>query len=81
MSEVVTVRRSPSKRRGEDTACVRVQAPGGPNYIRLKSLMRAQNLHTVCEEARCPNIGECWDDGTAAPSDEERTVFDSHCDA
>jgi len=33
--------------------------------MRLKALMRAQNLHTVCEEARCPNIGECWEDRTA----------------
>jgi lipoic acid synthetase len=35
------------------------------NYIRLKSLMRQWNLHTVCEEAHCPNIGECWQDLTA----------------
>ncbi|MEO8294365.1 MAG: lipoyl synthase [Gemmatimonadota bacterium] len=40
---------------------LKVKAPGGPNYIRLKALMRELNLHTVCEEARCPNIGECWD--------------------
>jgi lipoic acid synthetase len=33
--------------------------------MRLQQLMRAQNLHTVCEEARCPNIGECWEDATA----------------
>jgi len=38
-----------------------VKAPGGENYIRLKHLMRELDLHTVCEEARCPNIGECWD--------------------
>ena len=44
---------------------LKVRAPGGASYIRLRSLMRAQNLHTVCEEAHCPNIGECWDDGTA----------------
>ena len=31
------------------------------NYVRLKALMRELDLHTVCEEARCPNIGECWD--------------------
>jgi lipoic acid synthetase len=42
-----------------------VRLPGGDNYIRLKSLMRGQGLHTVCEEARCPNIGECWQSGTA----------------
>ena len=35
--------------------------PGGPNYIDLKNLLRDSSLHTVCEEARCPNIGECWE--------------------
>ncbi len=44
---------------------LKVKAPGGANYIRLKQLMRDLNLHTVCEEARCPNIGECWEHGTA----------------
>lgn len=42
-------------------AWIKVKAPGGENYIRLKGLMRELGLHTVCEEARCPNIGECWD--------------------
>ncbi len=40
---------------------LKVKAPGGPNYAHLKSLMRDLGLHTVCEEARCPNIGECWE--------------------
>ena len=44
---------------------LKVRAPGGHNYRRLKSLMRGQELHSVCEEAHCPNIGECWDAGTA----------------
>ncbi len=44
---------------------LRVRAPGLPNYLRLKTLMRDLNLHTVCEEASCPNIGECWHHGTA----------------
>lgn len=44
---------------------LKVKAPGGSNYIRLKQLMRDLNLHTVCEEAHCPNIGECWEHGTA----------------
>jgi len=44
---------------------LKVRAPGSPNYTRLKGLMRELNLHTVCEEARCPNIGECWHHGTA----------------
>jgi len=42
-------------------AWLRVQAPGGPNYLALKHLMRDLQLHTVCEEAHCPNIGECWE--------------------
>lgn len=44
---------------------LKVRAPGSPNYLRLKALMRDQGLHTVCEEAHCPNIGECWHHGTA----------------
>ena len=44
---------------------IKVKAPGNPNYMRLKSLMREKSLHTVCEEARCPNIGECWGNKTA----------------
>jgi lipoic acid synthetase len=44
---------------------LKVRAPGSPSYLRLKGLMRNLGLHTVCEEARCPNIGECWNHGTA----------------
>jgi lipoic acid synthetase len=44
---------------------LKVRAPGGPNYLRLQRMMRDQGLHTVCEEAHCPNIGECWESGTA----------------
>jgi lipoic acid synthetase len=44
---------------------IKVKAPGNPNYLRLKRLIREKNLHTVCEEARCPNIGECWGNKTA----------------
>src|SRR5207237_3731637 len=46
-------------------AWLKVRAPGSPDYLRLKSVMRNLDLHTVCEEARCPNIGECWNHGTA----------------
>ena len=46
-------------------AWLKVRAPGGPQYLRLKGLMREWNLHSVCEEAHCPNIGECWEDLTA----------------
>lgn len=44
---------------------VKVRAPGSPNYLRLKRILRDHNLHTVCEEARCPNVGECWGHRTA----------------
>ena len=44
---------------------LKVRFPAGPNYERLRELMRAKELHTVCEEARCPNIGDCWSRGTA----------------
>jgi lipoic acid synthetase len=44
---------------------LKVKAPGGPNYLQLRGLMRDLGLHTVCEEARCPNIGECWDNRAA----------------
>jgi lipoyl synthase len=44
---------------------LKVRAPGSPGYLRLKGLMRELDLHTVCEEAQCPNIGECWHHGTA----------------
>lgn len=44
---------------------LKVRAPGGENYLRLRQLMRDLDLHTVCEEAHCPNVGECWEHGTA----------------
>jgi lipoic acid synthetase len=50
---------------GRKPAWLKVRAPGGPNYMRLRRLMRGLNLHSVCEEAHCPNIGECWEDATA----------------
>lgn len=44
---------------------IKVRAPGGEEYERVRGIMRDQKLHTVCEEAQCPNIGECWGRGTA----------------
>lgn len=44
---------------------ITVRAPSGDSYSDLKRLMRSKSLHTICEEARCPNIGECWSHGTA----------------
>src|SRR2546427_5064781 len=44
---------------------LRVRPPSGDNYAHLKSLFRSLDLHTVCEEAHCPNVWECWGGGTA----------------
>ena len=44
---------------------LKVRSPGGQRYLGLQRLMRTRALHTVCEEAACPNIGECWEAGTA----------------
>jgi lipoic acid synthetase len=44
---------------------LKVKLPGGENYARLRGLIESHGLHTVCEEARCPNMGECWNAGTA----------------
>lgn len=44
---------------------LKVRFPAGERYQQLKSLMRDNGLHTICEDARCPNIGECWNSGTA----------------
>jgi lipoic acid synthetase len=46
-------------------AWIKVRAPGGESYEMVRSLMRSKTLHTVCEEAMCPNLGECWGHGTA----------------
>jgi len=44
---------------------LKVRAPGGANHAQIKRLLRERGLHTVCEEAQCPNTGECWGGGTA----------------
>ena len=63
MSRVIPL--IPSQPRVPKPDWLKVRAPGSPSYLRLKGLMRELNLHTVCEEAQCPNIGECWNHGTA----------------
>jgi len=50
---------------GRRPSWIRVRAPDGDSYHWLKRLMRSKNLHTVCEEAHCPNIAECWGNRTA----------------
>jgi lipoic acid synthetase len=57
MSEAQVVRRHPP--------WIRVRAPGGPGYVETAAIVKRLGLHTVCEEARCPNLGECWGHKTA----------------
>ena len=51
--------------RGPKPAWLKIRPPGGETYARLKGQLRERGLHTVCEEARCPNVEECWGGGTA----------------
>lgn len=44
---------------------LKIRPPGGEAYVQIKGLLRERNLHTVCEEAHCPNVSECWASGTA----------------
>ena len=52
-------------RREPKPAWLKAKIPAGANYTRLRDLMRSSELHTVCEEAHCPNLAECWNRGTA----------------
>jgi lipoic acid synthetase len=61
MSQPIDLVPAPPKRHPE---WIRVRAPFGEDYTRLKGLVRTLDLHTVCEEALCPNVGECWGAGT-----------------
>jgi lipoic acid synthetase len=53
------------RKRGPRPEWLKVRIPGNEGYFRLKTLVQEQKLNTVCEDARCPNIGECWGAGTA----------------
>ncbi|HRQ39737.1 MAG TPA: lipoyl synthase [Chloroflexota bacterium] len=63
LDSITTPEEQPARPKRPDW--LKVRLPSGENYDRLKGLMRSKALHTVCEEARCPNIGECWGAGTA----------------
>jgi lipoyl synthase len=63
LSELMSI--EPPVRRTRLPRWFRVPAPGNPEYRSLKKLVEEKNLHTVCESARCPNIGECWGARTA----------------
>ena len=64
MLDLVQIDQSP-RRPTPKPAWLKARAPVGENYHELKSLARSLNLHTVCESAHCPNIGECWNQRTA----------------
>lgn len=64
MIDLVQIEQSP-RRPAPKPAWLKARAPVGENYHELKSLARSLNLHTVCESAHCPNIGECWNQRTA----------------
>jgi lipoic acid synthetase len=65
MEPLVTNSAPPQTPRPRHPDWIRVRAPIGDKYVHLKGLVRGLALHTVCEEALCPNIGECWSAGTA----------------
>ncbi|HJX41163.1 MAG TPA: lipoyl synthase [Anaerolineales bacterium] len=60
-SEILEIGPRPGRR----PPWIKVRAPAGETYEWLRNMMRSKSLHTVCEEARCPNLGECWGAGTA----------------
>src|SRR3954471_6331844 len=62
--ELVQIDLSPKVRKSKPE-WLKARAPMGENYHELKKLARTLELHTVCESAQCPNIGECWNHGTA----------------
>ena len=64
MIDLVQIDQTP-RRPVPKPAWLKARAPVGENYHELKSLARSLNLHTVCESAHCPNIGECWNQRTA----------------
>ncbi len=63
MSELLTIEAPAGKPR--KPMWLKAKAPGSPGYLELKRLVKDKNLHTVCESAVCPNIGECWGHRTA----------------
>lgn len=65
LASVRSVRRLTVIHQEQKPSWLKVKAPGGENYTRLKETFRKLDLYTVCEEARCPNVGECWGAGTA----------------
>src|SRR5437762_14357942 len=63
-SQLIQIELSPPVRQPKPE-WLKARAPVGENFHQLKKLARGLGLHTVCESAQCPNIGECWNHGTA----------------
>ena len=63
-----------SKKTLQKPSWLKADPPNGENYIRLRNTVRKLKLATVCEEARCPNIGECWGGGSKSDSDHKATA-------
>ncbi|MFN6014905.1 MAG: lipoyl synthase [Flavobacteriales bacterium] len=63
MSEIIN--KDDSEIRIKKPKWLRVKLPTGENYKKVRSLVDQQNLHTICESGSCPNMGECWGEGTA----------------
>lgn len=61
----IPVKIEPTERPERKPSWIRAKVPAGPEVTRLKKVLRDRNLHTVCEEATCPNLGECFGHGTA----------------
>ncbi|HFE47838.1 MAG TPA: lipoyl synthase [Chromatiaceae bacterium] len=61
----IPVKVQPSENTPRKPAWIRAKVPGGPEVKRIRKLLRERNLSSVCEEANCPNLGECFDHGTA----------------
>lgn len=65
IQEIPTLSQQPPLMHQRRPEWLKAKIPGGENYARLNDIMRTHSLHTVCQEARCPNMGECWNNGTA----------------
>ena len=61
----IPIKVEPTERPQRKPAWIRARSPAGPEVQRLKKVLRDKRLHTVCEEASCPNLGECFGHGTA----------------
>lgn len=61
----IPIKVEPTEKPQRKPSWIRAQAPSNPNVARLKAVLRSHRLHTVCEEASCPNLGECFGHGTA----------------